>query len=147
MSACGFQLRGVSKLPDYLSPMRLVTYNFETDQLSQLRFHLERAGAKLTNRSTDRAVKLVLSMTILPVRNIADSAGTGSSIYRFSRQLEYSLSDADGGVLVEQIIITRQQDFEQDNKNVLATESEKQSLGNLLDRELFNQLISQLTRL
>ena len=147
ISACGFQLRGASALPDDLKQIQLIDDNLTINQKSQLSVLLEKAGAKLYDSSFNSSVQLRVTVSSLPERNLADAGGTGQTIVRIAKQLRYSVRKQKNTIPLQTRIIERQIDIAQDSNNLLGTGSEKQSAEKALERTLFNQLIYQLKRL
>ncbi len=147
LQACGFQLRGFSALPDQLTNLRLVADDLSTAQQRDLKSQLERAGATLRYGDELRPVVLNIALETLPERKLADSAGSNKTIFRLSRQLSYSLTDAGGNRLVDNQRLVQRQDLELDDNNLLSSEGEKQHVLDNLDDALFNSLMIQLRRL
>lgn len=147
LQACGFQLRGYSALPDHLTNLRLVADKLSTTQQRDLKSRLERAGASLRYDDEQRPAVLSIGLETLPERKLADSAGSNQTILRLSRQLSYSLTDAEGERLVDNQRLLQRQDLELDDNNLLSSEGEKQRALDNLDDALFNSLMIQLRRL
>ena len=147
LQGCGFQLRGLGALPDHLSNLRLVADNFSSSQQRALSQQLQRAGVTL--RDDDEASPVTLRVTIesLPERKVADSAGSGQTIVRLSRQLRFSVTEASGNRLVDNKVIEQKIDLELDDANLLVAGDEKQQALDNLDTALFNSLMIQLRRL
>jgi LPS-assembly lipoprotein len=147
MTACGFQLRGVSDLPLELTQLQLIDDGLNADQIRQLSDMLVNAGAKLQNSDVNDPVQLKVKITSLAERNLADSAGTGKTIVQISKRLSYSVKKT-LDVMSSQIkVIERQINIEQDSNNLLGTGSEKETAERTLEQTLFSQLIFQLKRL
>jgi hypothetical protein len=108
---------------------------------------LVKAGAKLQLSDANDPVQLKVKMTSLSDRNLADSAGTGTTIVQISKRLSYSVKRSEDVSLLQIKIIERQINIEQDSNNLLGTELEKTSAERTLDQTLFSQLIFQLKRL
>lgn len=147
ISACGFQLRGVSELPDELKQIRLIDDRLTINQKSRLTEVLLKAGARLQTDNSDNPVNLKVTITSLPERNLADAGGTGQSIVRITKRLSYSVKKPKDTLPLQTRIIERQVDIAQDSNNLLGTTSEKLSAEEALENTLFNQLINQLKRL
>ncbi len=147
LTACGFHLRGSTSLPPPLISMQLLAEDLDSRQKVELERQLLQAGARLKDVQVGVAVHLTVAISVLPDRNVVNTAGQGKSIIRIFRQLSYSLSTATGELLVDQTTILRQLDIALDSNELAAVEYEKQSAGILLDQELFRQLILQLSHL
>jgi len=147
LQACGFQLRGLGSLPEHLSNMRLLADNLSSSQQRTLGQRLQRSGVTLRFDDESNPVTLRVAIKSLPERKVADSAGSGQSIVRLSRQLTFTVTDAAGERLADNKIIEQKIDLELDDANLLGTEGEKQKALDNLDAALFNSLMIQLRRL
>jgi len=146
LSGCGFHLAGSSKLPPQMTSLQLLADELNNSQTVLLNQRLKQAGATLKDNRND-AVRLRVVIKALPDRKLVDTAGSGKSIIRLFRQLSYSLTTAEGDLLVEQKTILRQMDVERDSDDIGGLEFERQSAAESLDRQLIEQLIFQLKRL
>ena len=147
ISACGFQLRGASVLPDELQQIQLMGGKLTINQTSQLSELLAKSGASLQDSNLNNPMQLSVTLISLPERNLADAGGTGQTIVRISKQLSYSVKKPEDKTTRRTRLIERQTDIAQDSNNLLGTRSEKQSAEEALERTLFNQLIYQLKSL
>jgi outer membrane lipopolysaccharide assembly protein LptE/RlpB len=146
LTACGFHLRGSIILPLPLISMQLIAEDLDSRQKTELERQLIRAGASLKDNQTENPVRLMVSIRVLPDYKLADTAASGKIIIRLLRELSYSLSTATGELLIDQKTILRQLDLDLDSNELAGAEYEKQSSGQLLDQELFEQLIFQLSQ-
>jgi len=147
LQGCGFHLRGLGQLPDYLGNLRLFDETLSASQQRILSQQLQKAGVALRNDNEENPVTLRVAIKSLPERKVADSAGSGQNFVRLSRQLRYSVTEASGNRLVDNKVIEQQIDLELDNANLLSIEGEKQQALVNLDKSLFNSLMIQLRRL
>ncbi len=147
LAACGFRLAGTSNLPQNLSSMVLVDSGLNQQQQDALRRQLTRAGAELKNRDDPDAVRLKISLKVLPDRRLVSSASDGKSVERLTRSLDFSLVSASGEVLVPTRTLTQQNDIVLDDDNLLASVRERSSVLEDLEQDLFEQLIRQLNRI
>jgi LPS-assembly lipoprotein len=147
LAGCGFRLAGTANLPQQLSSIYLQTSGFDKRQQTALRQRLTRAGAELKNQDDPDAVKLTVSLKVLPDRRLVSSARNGSTVERLARSLDFSLRDADGDMLVPTRTLVQQNDIVLDDDNLLASNKEKASVLEDLHQALFEQLIRQLKRI
>jgi LPS-assembly lipoprotein len=147
LTACGFQLRGVSNLPTSLTQLRLIDDGLNANQIRQLSDMLVKAGAKLQSSNVNDPVQLKVKISRLTERNLVDSAGTGKTIVQISKRLSYSLNKLTDVTPSQMKVIDRQINIEQDSNNLLGTGSEKKAAERTLEQSLFSQLIFQLKRL
>ena len=147
LAACGFRLAGTTNLPQQLSSIYLQTSGFDKQQQDAMRLQLTRAGAELKNQDDPDAVKLTVSLKVLPDRRLVSSARDGKTVDRLARSLDFSLRAADGEMLVPTKTLVQQNDIVLDDDNLLASSKEKASVLEDLQQALFEQLIRQLKRI
>lgn len=147
LAGCGFRLAGTANLPQQLSSIYLLTSGFDKQQQAALRLRLTRAGAELKNEDDPDAVKLTVSLKVLPDRRLVSSARNGSTVERLTRRLDFSLRAVDGEMLVPNRTLVQQNDIVLDDDNLLASSREKASVLEDLQQALFEQLIRQLKRI
>lgn len=147
LAACGFRLAGSANLPQELSSIYLLTSGFDKQQQDALRLRLTRAGAELKNGDDLDAVKLTVSLKVLPDRRLVSSARNGKTVERLARSLDFSLRAADGEMLLPTRTLVQQNDIVLDDDNLLASSKEKASVLEDLHQALFEQLIRQLKRI
>ncbi len=147
LQACGFQLRGFTSLPDHIANLQLLADDLTVTQRQNLIRQLQQAGVTLNDDENSEDPRLLVSIESLSERKLVDSAGSGKSIVRLSRQLSYSLIDPSGKRLVDNKTLVSNHDFELDENNLLGSEREKQSTLENLDNALINSLMVQLGHL
>ncbi|MCP4433380.1 MAG: hypothetical protein GY806_20580 [Gammaproteobacteria bacterium] len=146
-SACGFHLRGLANLPEQISDIQLIGDNLDNSQQARLTQILRRAGARFHVNGDSSAVRLQVSIKTLPERLLVDSVGSGQSIVRLAKELNYSVIEANGNRLVDNKTLTSTFDLELDENNLLANAGEKQAAGTSIADNLFNRMLIQLQRL
>ena len=146
LSACGFRLAGTADLPPQLARIQLLAGDLDRRQRAALRERLVNAGAEVDDEPFDGAARLAVSLEAPPDRRVVASSSR-KTVKRVTRQLKYSLRDADGTVLVAPKILTQQGDVTVDDDNLLSSSGEKQSVVDELERSLFDQLLRQLARI
>jgi len=147
LAACGFRLAGTADLPQNLTSMVLLASGMSEQQENTLRRQLTRAGAELKNPGDPDAVTLKVSLKVLPDRRLVTSASDGRSVERLTRSLNFSLSAANGEMLVPGRTLTQQNDTVLDDDNLLASNRERARDLEDLEQSLFEQLIRQLKRI
>ena len=144
LTACGFYLAGNTSLPPQLASIELLSDNLDSSQKALLTGQLIQAGADLRDNQGAGVVRLSVTITDLPERKLADTAGSGKAIIRLFRQLSYSITTSSGEQVAAQKTILQQLDIELDSNDMSGLEYEKQSAGASLDQALIGQLINQL---
>ena len=143
---CGFKLAGTAALPAELESIHLVLRNFDDSQSEALQNRLRRAGASLVAADDAAALRLTVTLKVLPRRTLVSSAGSGKTVERIARGLEFSLNRADGTQMASKSL-RQQRDFTLDEDNLLASTEERKDVVQDLEQALFNQLIHQLKRI
>lgn len=146
LCACGFRLAGTTELPPQLATMQLVTSNFSATQLKALRSTLKAAGARLVEGADAQAVRLSVSLNLLPDQQLVSSAG-GDIVKRISRSLDFNVKAADGNTIVAQRSLRQQKDVTLDDNNLLSSDRERETAVRGLEQALYDQLIRQLSRI
>ena len=147
LSACGFRLAGTYSLPPELERIHLVTKQFSRDQQERLSQRLQAAGAEVLTAPDANAPRLTVTLRELPDRRLVTGAGTGKTVDRLSRRLDFSLSDAAGAPMTPARSISQQKDVVLDDDNLLSSGQERRSVILDLEQALFNRLIQQLIRI
>ena len=144
LAACGFRLAQTAAVSKSISSIHLVTQNFTDSQRARLVDRLQNAGAILANGASNR---LTVSLQKIPDRTLVNSAESGKSVERLTRQLRYSIRTADGEVLVEPTTLVQRRDITLDDDNLHSSNRERREIIEDLEVALFNQLVHSLQRL
>ncbi len=147
LAACGWRLAGSFDLPPELSQIHLVTENFSRTQRELLASRLQSAGAEVLQQPRAGAVRLRVKLVAIPDRRVTTGASTGKTVDRLARQLDFSLTDADGQALTEPRSLTQQRNVVLDDDELLSSDQERRNVLRELEQALFNRLLQQLTRL
>ena len=144
LAGCGFRLAGTTPLPADFRRIYLVTSDFDRRQQEELRARLQRAGADVSLEPAAGRVKLSVRLKSVADRRMATSAGSGKTVKRVTRQLDYSVRGADGQLLAPERTLTQQSDLRFDEDNLLSSSEEKDAVVKDLEKSLYEQLIRQL---
>ena len=147
LTACGFRLAGSVTLPPELKQIQLLTRDFSKAQQQRLSQRLEAAGAEVAVTPREGAVRLTVRLVTLPDRRLVTGAGTGKTVDRLERRIDFSVADASGAPLAPPRTISQQKDVVLDDDNLLASEQERDNVIVDLEQALFNRLIQQLKRI
>lgn len=147
LSGCGFRLAGATSLPPELKRIYLITSDLSDRQRGALRRQISGAGAEVVNQADAQAVRLSVSLKLLPDRRLVTSASNGKIVERLTRSLNYSLKGADGNLLAPAKTLIQQKDIVLDDDNLLSSTVERRSVIEDLEQALFNQLIHRLKRI
>ena len=147
ITGCGFRLASTTSLPPELKQIYLMTSDFSDSQHNALRLQLERAGAQVESQPGSKAVRLSVSLKIVPDRRLINSASSGRIVERLTRSLTYSLKDAEGKLLAPATTLTQQKNIVLNDDNLLSSTVEKRSVIEDIEQALYNRLIRQLERI
>lgn len=147
LAACGFRLAGTADLPQSMSSIYLVTNNFSDSQRNSLVQKLEQAGASVSSRESSDATRLTVNLRKVKDLTLVNSASTGETVERITRQLEYRVQANNGEALVETTELTQQRDITLNDDNLHSSRQERRDAIADLEAALFNQLLRRLERL
>jgi outer membrane lipopolysaccharide assembly protein LptE/RlpB len=144
LCGCGFRLAGTTPLPQELNRIYLVTSDFDRRQQEELLGRLRRAGADVSLEPAAERVKLSVRLRAVADQRVVTSAGSGESVERVTRNLDFSLRGSDDRLLVESRTLSQQSDVRFDEDNLLSSSEEKDIVVENLEKSLYDQLIRQL---
>lgn len=147
LPACGFHLRGQSSLPPEFQSIQLLGENLSAKQRSLLEQKLRQAGASLQASDRPEQVRLKVSFSSLNSRLLVNSADSGKSIVRLSRQLIYSLIKSSSEQAAEKGVLEQRLDIELGENNLLDSDRRIRRAEESIDRALVDQLIFSLKQL
>lgn len=144
LSACGFHLRGGVELP----PVLQVTYIQSKEPFAgispPLRDTLQSAGAQVTEEANQATgvIRIVSERSERRVLSVG-SAGRASE-YELFEEVVFSLSDAQGKVLIEPQAVRTIRDLVFDENQVLGKVSEAEDLREEMRRSIAKQIIMRI---
>jgi LPS-assembly lipoprotein len=144
LAGCGFRLAGTTPLPESVNRIYLVTDDIDRRQQDALLARLRRAGADVSLEPAADRVKLSVKLTTVADQNVVTSAGSGTTVERVTRKLDFSLRGSDGKPLVEARTLSQQSDVRFDDDNLLSSSKEKDLVVEDLEKALYDQLVRQL---
>lgn len=151
LSACGFQLRGASSvtLPPELTTLRV---SMSGGRYPPLLIEMRNAllalgGVRLIDDMTTNVPLLQLHGEKSETQVLAIDSSGRISAYLINYRVAFSLSGADGKVLLPQQPIKLQREYTFDRLNVIATEKQSEFLQNEMRRDAAQQILRRLARL
>ena len=145
LSACGFHLRGDSRIADRFNPLYVVEGQLEPAQLALILRELDRSSAKLVELARG-SNSLRVRLTPLESRQIARSSLTDVELFQLTLGIQFSVKSASGVYLLKQRELVQKVDVELDNANVLGHDRIINSASLKLQRQLIRSMISQMSR-
>ena len=144
LSACGFHLRGDVELPPALQETYLESKNPYTGMARALRVELEAAGGRVMESSEHAAAVLHVVREISENRVLSVGSTGKASEYELFDEVVFSLSDAEGKVLIERQSLRMTRDLVFDETELLGKISEAESIHRQMRRNMARQILIRI---
>lgn len=144
LSACGFHLRGSSPIADRYNPLNVQQDQLSDQQWQQLKSALKNASVTLSQ--AEQANRLRVSFTRLKDSKISGASSSSVELIQLSMQLEFSLLDGSGNILIEPQLIQQSSTLELDTNNVLSHQESIQSALMEQQKSLIRSMIYRLQK-
>lgn len=144
LSACGFQLRGTASLPPDMDSTWVQTANPTGLFYRELQLLLEANGVDVVAAAEEGAATLVIQRERISRRALTVSGDARVREFELVFELDFSLLDADGNVLIEPESLRLARDFQFDEQEILGAASEEELLRDDLRRNMAAMLIRRL---
>lgn len=140
ISACGFQLRGVTSLPEGTEPVYL---DGASGQLGiELRNLLNASGVELSENIKDANSQLIIKKRKSEKRTAALGEGARVIEYQLIESLSFELRSSNGDILFNPSRLTERKIINNDPNKVASSSAEEL----LLRREMLQNLAAKITR-
>jgi len=144
LPACGFQLRGDVELPLALQETYLESKNPYTGMARALRVELEAAGGRIMESSEQAAAVLHIIREISENRILSVGSTGKASEYELFNEVVFSLSDAQGEVLIKPQTVRMTRDLVFDETELLGKISEAEGIHRQMRRNMARQIIIRI---
>ena len=144
LSACGFHLRGEVELPPALQETYLESRNPYTGMARALRVELEAAGGTIMESGEHAAAVLHIVREISENRILSVGSTGKASEYELFNEVVFSLSDAEGKVLIEPQTLRMTRDLVFDETELLGKISEAEGIHRQMRRNMARQIIIRI---
>ena len=142
LSACGFQLRGVTELPPTLKTVYLAAETAPADFRDELRAGLRSAGARLVEEPLEKGAVLKILQVSDDRRVLSVNSITGKvQEYELFYSVRFSLTDGSGTELIRPQKVSLTRDFRFNETEVLGKSQEEAQLKREMRREVVQQLL------
>lgn len=148
LTACGFHLRGSEGLPASLQTLYIQGVNTQQDLFGvQLKRQLQRQGATVLPDYTEGTA--VLTVVENQFKRRVLSVGTDAKVreYELDTWAVVKVSDADGKVLVDNMRVQAQRDYQFDRSQILAMDEQERVLREDLNKQMVQAIIRRLSTL
>ena len=146
VSACGFQLQGVSSFPPELAKVYLAVPDPNSDLAVQLRRSLAAAGVVLTQDASAGTATLRIVDERHGRRVKSVSAQNRPTEYEVFYVAQYTVDGADGVLLAPQRV-SRSRVFPYNERDILGKQQEEEMLREALARDIAGLITRQLAGL
>ena len=144
LPACGFHLRGDVELPPALQETYLESRNPYTGIARALRVELEAAGGRIVESSEHASAVLHIVREISENRILSVGSTGKASEYELFNEVVFSLSDAQGKVLIKPQTLRMSRDLVFDETELLGKISEAEGIHRQMRRNLARQIIIRI---
>jgi len=150
LAGCGFQLRGASsvRLPPELRVLRISMGAGFPPLLVEVRNSLRILGSVRVTEDVQAPVPVLNLIGEQSTSEVLSIDSTGRiNAYLLNYRVDFSLTSADGKMLLPQQAIKLQREYTFDRLNVLATERQSDFLQNEMRRDAAQQILRRLASL
>jgi LPS-assembly lipoprotein len=144
LPACGFHLRGDVELPPALQETYLESRNPYTGIARALRVELEAAGGRILESDEHAAAVLHIVREVSENRILSVGSTGKASEYELFNEVVFSLSDAEGKVLIKPQTVRMTRDLVFDETELLGKISEAESIHRQMRRNMARQIIIRI---
>ena len=144
LPACGFHLRGAVELPPALQETYLESKNPYTGMARALRVELEAAGGRVMESSEHAAAVLHIVREISENRVLSVGSTGKASEYELFDEVVFSLSDAEGKVLIKPQTLRMTRDLVFDETELLGKISEAEGIHRQMRRNMARQILIRI---
>ena len=144
LPACGFHLRGAVELPPALQETYLESKNPYTGMARALRVELEAAGGRVMESAEHAAAVLHIIRETSENRILSVGSTGKASEYELFNEVVFSLSDAEGKVLIKPQTLRMTRDLVFDETELLGKISEAEAIHRQMRRNMARQILIRI---
>jgi LPS-assembly lipoprotein len=147
LAGCGFHLRGSFELPPAMAVTQVKGDEFSV-LVRELRSQLRSRGARVVDEPDEATAVLEVLRINESRRTLSVSGATGKvSQYEVRVAAEYTLRNAEGGMLVEPHTASLVRSYDFDSDDVLGKDREESLLKRQMQEDLATSILQRLSRL
>ncbi len=147
LTACGFQLRGEARLPDYMDRTFVAVADDSTVLVRELRLLLEANGVSIVDRPDPDSATLHIDSQTMARQALSVTGQARVREFLIVFEVVWRLEDAAGEVALEPVTTRLTRDYSFDEGEILAAQREEEFLRDDLGRAMANRLIRRLEAL
>ena len=148
LSGCGFKLRGIIEVPEYLKRLHLTTATHDRKMISETTRALASNGITIVSKADQAPYTLDILNQETQKRQVAISSNfRDAEEYELRTQLTYEIRGSDGFRLIMPTTITTERTFTNNENQVRAKAREEEALLADMRRDLIQQMLRQIQAL
>lgn len=146
LSACGFHLRGLIDIPEWLNNVSIISKDGNKELISALQSQLE--GYKIEVNPDPALAKywLIINRTNLHQQIVSIGASTNPRQYQLILTIEYMLQARNGQIIKPPKLISVSRQLTVNNDRILGSNDEEIVLISEMKKEAVIQIINRLSR-
>lgn len=144
LAGCGFQLRGNIELPPTLERITLSATDASSLFFQELIGQLEASGVAVSQAGMPDASLLNIDSERLYRQALTISQDARVREYVLTLEIRYSLTSAEGEVLLQDEVMRLSREYQFDEQAILGGRREEEFLGEDLARQMASQLVRTL---
>ena len=143
-TACGFKLRGSVALPPIMQDTYINSEDPFTGMARAVRSQLERSGANVLDTKEQASAVLTISHERSENRVLSVGSSGKATEYELFDEVSFSLSDADGKVLLDPQTLRMTRDLVFDQNELLGKISEAEGIHKQMRANLARQMLMRI---
>ncbi len=145
LTACGFHLRGVIDLPNWLNNVAIVSKDGNKDLVSKLKAQLEGYKIDVNPELPQAKYWLIINKSIVHQQIVSIGASTNPRQYQLIMTTEFMLQTPKGQIIKapSQVMVTRQLTI--NNDRILGSTQEQAILINEMHQDTAIQIINKIS--
>lgn len=142
LSACGFHLRGSTQIAARFSELSLSQNTLDEQQWRLLKSALHNASVTITD--SDQLPRLRVSFNRLKDSKLTTSSSAAVSLVQIGMQINFSIVDRAGNVLLPAETLTQSRTLELDAENVLSQRGSIDAQLTELEKDLIRSMLYKM---
>ncbi|KTD43209.1 LPS assembly lipoprotein LptE [Legionella quateirensis] len=146
LSACGFHLRGVIDIPEWLNNVSIISRDGDKDLISKMKTQLEGYKIDVNPDPANAKYWLIINKSNVHQQIISIGASTNPRQYQLIMTTLFSLQTPKGQIIKapKQVMVTRQ--LTVNNNRILGSNEEETILLNEMHQDTVIQILNRISR-
>ena len=146
LSACGFHLRGIIDIPEWLNNVSIISRDGDKDLISKMKTQLEGYKIDVNPDPANAKYWLIINKSNVHQQIISIGASTNPRQYQLIMTTLFSLQTPKGQIIKapKQVMVTRQ--LTVNNNRILGSNEEETILLNEMHQDTVIQILNRISR-